>query len=169
MDIWFTIISYTKTTRAQSDWRRMASDPAVRGKGTQRSGIILSLIGSWSRRHPWNVFPILIWLGITLQRHYRNLNSVDSVTSFLVSMRMTFHPTTHLEELYLRNENQNWRKRNKKPRRLPNSQATGAANECVGRSLIKESLLTDYQCTPSAGTMECAGRSVLYHTCIFRT
>ena len=28
--------------------------------------------------------------------------------------------------------------------------------------------LTDYQCTPSARTMECAGRSVLYRTCVFR-
>ena len=37
----------------------------------------------------------------------------------------------------------------------------------VGRSLAKESLLTDYQCTPSARTMECAGRSFLYRRCIF--
>ena len=32
----------------------------------------------------------------------------------------------------------------------------------VEGSLLNESLLTDYQCTPSARTMECAGRSVLY-------
>ena len=39
----------------------------------------------------------------------------------------------------------------------------------VGRSLLKESLLTDYQYTSSARTMECAGRTVLYSTCIFLT
>ena len=39
----------------------------------------------------------------------------------------------------------------------------------VGRSILKENLLTDYQCTPSARTMECAGRSVLYRMCVFCT
>ena len=39
------------------------------------------------------------------QRNYRDLNSVDSETLFLVSMKMTFQPTTHLEEIYLKNEN----------------------------------------------------------------
>ena len=38
----------------------------------------------------------------------------------------------------------------------------------VGRSLLKESLLTGYQCMPSARTMECARRIVLYRTCVFR-
>ena len=37
----------------------------------------------------------------------------------------------------------------------------------VGRSLLKESILTEYQCTPSARTMECAGRSVLYRSAYF--
>ena len=55
------------------------------------------------------------------------------------------------------------------PERLPNSQATRSTKDCVGRSLLKESLLTDYQCTPSVRTMEYAGRSVLYRTCIFNT
>ena len=50
-------------------------------------------------------FPLLTLLGIISQKHYRDLNSVDSETSFSVSMRMTFQPTTHLEELYLNNEN----------------------------------------------------------------
>ena len=36
-------------------------------------------------------------------------------------------------------------------------------------SLLKESLLTEYQCMSGARTMECAGRSVLYCTCIFFT
>ena len=51
-----------------------------------------------------NFFPPLTWLGIILQRHYRDLNSVASATSFLVSTRMKFHPTTHPEELFLKNE-----------------------------------------------------------------
>ena len=42
-------------------------------------------------------------------------------------------------------------------------------NHGVGRSLSKESLLTDYQCMLIARTMDCAGRSVLYRTCIFHT
>ena len=50
-------------------------------------------------------FPLLILLGIISQRHYRNLNSIDSATLFLVSMRMTFQPTTRLEELFLKNKN----------------------------------------------------------------
>ena len=39
---------------------------------------------------------------------------------------------------------------------------------CFGRSLLTESLLTDYWCTPSARTME-HSRSVLYRTCVFFT
>ena len=39
----------------------------------------------------------------------------------------------------------------------------------IGRSLLKESLLTDYQCTSNARTMARAVRSVLYCTCVFRT
>ena len=35
-----------------------------------------------------------------------------------------------------------------------------------GRILLKESILTDYQCMPSARTMECSGRNVLYCMCI---
>ena len=46
---------------------------------------------------------------------------------------------------------------------------TQQLNISVGGSILKESLLTDYQCTPSARTMECAGRSVLYRVCLFRT
>ena len=90
------------------------------------------------------------WLGIISQIHYRDLNSVNSATSFLVSTRMTFQSTTHLEELCLKNENYNWRKRKNNPRRLPESQATRATKECAGRSLLKDGLLTDYQWKPSA-------------------
>ena len=38
---------------------------------------------------------------------------------------------------------------------------------CVGRVLLKENLLTDYQCTQSVRTIKFSGRSVLYPTCIF--
>ena len=38
----------------------------------------------------------------------------------------------------------NRRKRKKKPRRLPKYQATRTVKECVARSLLKESILTDY-------------------------
>ena len=44
-------------------------------------------------------------IGDYFTKHYRDLNSVDSATSFLVSKRMTFQPTTHPEKLYTNNEN----------------------------------------------------------------
>ena len=43
-------------------------------------------------------------MGIISQRHYRDLNYIDSETSFMVSMIMTFQPTNHLEELCLKIE-----------------------------------------------------------------
>ena len=52
-----------------------------------------------------NFFPFLTCLEIISQKHYRDLNSVDSATSLFVSMRMTFQPTTHLEEIFLKSEN----------------------------------------------------------------
>ena len=41
-------------------------------------------------------------IGDYFKKAYRDLNSVDSATPFLVSMRMTLQPISHLEELFLK-------------------------------------------------------------------
>ena len=51
--------------------------------------------------------PTFDMIGDYFKKALQGSQSVDYATLFLVSMRMTLHPTAHLEDIYLKNENYN--------------------------------------------------------------
>ena len=71
----------------------MVDNQVAIGPDISISDNILSLIKSRIRRHPWNSVP---------KRHYRDINYVAFVISFLVYMNMTFPLTMHPEEHFLK-------------------------------------------------------------------
>ena len=84
-----------KIIRVSSNWRRMVDNQVTSVLATSISDIISSLIQSQSRNHIWNSISPWTWLGISSQKHYKDLNFVLLVISSLVSTKMTFPPKMH--------------------------------------------------------------------------
>ena len=93
-----------RDNQSEKKWRRMTDDQVARRLATSISDIILSLIGSQSRKHLCNSVPLWTWAGITSQKQYRDTNFIVVVISSWVSVKMAFLSIICLEENFLKRQ-----------------------------------------------------------------